>query len=1079
MLRPADAAVEAEAELRADVRRGRCTSFRTAVALFGIATAIACAAAGHMFPHSTRNNGRGVPLPVAAPAAVLRLHSSTVNEGKRREGFGMLQHAASGRCLFPDGKRPGLVACAQHRAHPEQSWAFDRKGFIRSLLGGSECLTVKSSLGCQNETYLSLRACDYSGRKASNQLWEFHPGGFIVSKLTLQCLDVVASHEVKIQLGPCEFGIEGTSQAWVFINMGGFRKAAVAATRPPNISLREEDRPLSFVELPNLDMLTLDDVTRSLDPNALLDGSFWSSMPLLFEALTPDWNKWAGLFKLWKELGNSDPAQNALGTAYILNIMSNIVFAGMNFVQGFDGPDLNIWGDYKLDLHDFVGNATRRCRSRVQQAWGAKWLACCEWRRAVDGEAIGIVSFRAFLNEFYKARLPNNTFLDNIFIGRRIPSWEDNLGISHTFRLLDAGFSMARLLGHEPVQIARTAGDARFAFDAKGLALLFRSGFGWSDQHDFENAYNGGHSSMALDQLIEKYGDHKDVLGLLMTDSALSMHLEFNGSCLLVDLTEFERYTPIQGYASLGGRAFFQEGQGRLVTVRIEYGGRVFSDFDDAESDRDWTDQSTRSGWRFAQAAVIATLMAKTQLLVHIRAIHFELAPALQAVTVDAFVRSPEHPLRRLLEPFISRGVQAAQYNLKLWFQYRAGEFGLAPLTIEEQLRLLQEATHAAPLNLADLDMERYAKARGMERFTEGSTVGKSPKPGQWRWRWHSRALKVQRLLQELLECWLRLYYGGGNTHLAGDTALVGWWGSLLQHMPSLRVAAARSSDWLVRLKSRAAASTDAAAAAAATARHLQSEGYDDTGHWVVTGVHGEGPKSPEPQGTSTAVPPRGGTTAQAWQAGVTTLPSKMTRTVRNHTQGTTTTKARGLATTLARTTLTTTTHTTVHALAATLDRTPTTANPALLEGLPALNAKALRNVLRTVMVWMSWIHEDVGHSAASLVYSPIYTPTFVPEDGVGIPVVPLNLALTAYRNFVFVERAKLTDTAPPFWFDRKLCEKYMVVFNTCTKKKDDKLCFTDFQDKLKQLSLEPEFSDCDAGGVCSCMNRTEISASS
>ena len=38
-----------------------------------------------------------------------------------------------------------------------------------------------------------------------------------------------------------------------------------------------------------------------------------------------------------------------------------------------------------------------------------------------------------------------------------------------------------------------------------------------------------------------------------------------------------------------------------------------------------------------------------------------------------------------------------------------------------------------------------------------------------------------------------------------------------------------------------------------------------------------------------------------------------------------------------------------------------------------------------TIAVWVSWIHEDVGHAAASLVYNSVHTPMFVVADGQGI----------------------------------------------------------------------------------------------
>ena len=51
-------------------------------------------------------------------------------------------------------------------------------------------------------------------------------------------------------------------------------------------------------------------------------------------------------------------------------------------------------------------------------------------------------------------------------------------------------------------------------------------------------------------------------------------------------------------------------------------------------------------------------------------------------------------------------------------------------------------------------------------------------------------------------------------------------------------------------------------------------------------------------------------------------------------------------------------------------NRAKTTSDPLLKAWLNGgkLTKETLVNVVRTVMVWVSWIHEDVGHSAAAYV---------------------------------------------------------------------------------------------------------------
>ena len=92
---------------------------------------------------------------------------------------------------------------------------------------------------------------------------------------------------------------------------------------------------------------------------------------------------------------------------------------------------------------------------------------------------------------------------------------------------------------------------------------------------------------------------------------------------------------------------------------------------------------------------------------------HLELAAAFQAITYDSFSPNPKHPIRRLLDPFIHRSVQATNDNFKLLFEYRAAEFSLAPLGYMEQLELLQKSIEKFPVSLAKMDMKHYPKYGG------------------------------------------------------------------------------------------------------------------------------------------------------------------------------------------------------------------------------------------------------------------------------------------------------------------------------------------------------------------------------
>ena len=106
---------------------------------------------------------------------------------------------------------------------------------------------------------------------------------------------------------------------------------------------------------------------------------------------------------------------------------------------------------------------------------------------------------------------------------------------------------------------------------------------------------------------------------------------------------------------------------------------QVPSEDPDNQANKDF-EQSKLSGWRFAEKKFIASLLSMTNLVLHVKDLHLELAAAFQAITFDAFSDKPDHPLRRLLDPFIHRSVQATNDNFALLFQYKAAEFSLAPL---------------------------------------------------------------------------------------------------------------------------------------------------------------------------------------------------------------------------------------------------------------------------------------------------------------------------------------------------------------------------------------------------------------
>jgi hypothetical protein len=303
------------------------------------------------------------------------------------------------------------------------------------------------------------------------------------------------------------------------------------------------------------------------------------------------------------------------------------------------------------------------------------------------------------------------------------------------------------------------------------------------------------------------------------------------------------------------------------------------------------------------------------------------MSAALHAVTVDMFTNHTTHAVRRLIDPYIHRGVQSTNDNFKLLFVRGAAQWSLAPLSTDEQMHLIDDAVREHPLRLSTLDMENYGFDHNLDPAF--STEAAQLETGIFGWRWHYRALTVQSLFEVLIMCHLDANGYVDDTTLQDDTVVSSWWTKLVDKLPALKRSISQDIQW--------------------------------SGGGIVTRM-------------------------------------------------------------------------------------------------------GLIHVLRTLMVWMSWIHEDVGHSTAAYVYNPIHTPMQVPSDGEGIPLHPHLFNNIAYRTFVFLNRAKLLDPPPNFWFSETT---------------RDKQCFVDFQVSFAGLAQKPMFSDCGKTGFYSCMSQVETSVSS
>lgn len=665
--------------------------------------------------------------------------------------------------------------------------------------------------------------------------------------------------------------------------------------------------------------------------DSLIEGTFLDNVAAGFDILVsvnwadPSSSYWEKVEVMFSKLIEQNSKTGFLTVAWFANQVSAYLFPYNNFVSGFQSPH---WGS--------------KAKNWILCNGWPETVSCNMWNPPVAGEKMNVVTYQAYAKKHFGKEFPF-PFFDNYYTGDRVPSWEDNENHRNSIKNLDLGVKVAIAAGGPDITAPLRRMEPRFAFDTdfedNGIIDATWNGFGYMGGRDIKYASNGVWGVDVMNKLLAKFGT-TDALGLLMTESVFSAHLVYKADdeSFNLNLTSMEVYKSLPGYAAMGGRATFKyNAEGRLATTRLEYGGEVYTTFTGADEDAKFA-QSKLVGWRFAEKAIIASLLSMTNLVLHVKDLHLEIAAAFQATTVDSFSADPTHPVRRMLAPFIHRSVQATNDNFKLLFEYQAAEFSLAPLPYMEQLQLMQDFIDNKPLYLDELDMENYGKMRDMPAaVSEKAAYGDDS--GTYFWRWHYRALTVQRLYETMVRCYVAKNYPGNNAQteaaIAGDAALQKWWGDMQAHMPAL---------------SRAVNRPDA--------------------------------------------------------------PAKFEGGFR---------------------------------------------------GMVTLDKEGLVQVAKILMVWLSWIHEDVGHAASAYVYNPVHTPMCVPEDGEGIPMVSFLFNTAAYRGFVFLERAKLLGEAPKHWFGD-----------------NDKVCFTDFQAGLTALgATDPAFSECDQTGFYTCVERVETAVSS
>lgn len=1178
----------------------------------------------------------------------------------------LLDTSVAGNAVF----EAVMMDCDWASLGDRQRWVLDGSHLtIRSSLMRDRCLQASSF---RTSAVVSSARCN---PLSTGQIWTLGDSGIMTTQQTENktnitwcgvpssatgALVVQQSHD-NLVLTPCASKSKSITQSfkWKFAGMNQIAlQHGLGFNRPLQALIAEGNR--REVARADHNLLTLDDVAWVADTTHLLNHSFWPAVQDLLQSMTPDWGNWQELISHWTQLGKSEPKLAPIASAMLANLLSNMVFAGTNFVHGSNGKNLNVWGTYQLSLQSFT-SLPLTCGSGKS----------CTWQIPNYSETVNITSIAEFASDLPVAKdLLANAAFRKLYTGKQAPAWESHVGQDRAFEQVAAGVAAARKAGLEPSAVAANSAG-RFAFDLEGILFMLGEGFGWYDLNQTQYASNGAFGAALVEQYLAKDDYFSgDVLGFIMTESALSMHLEAlgpNSSLLQVNLSALERYAPLPGFARLGGQAVFTPKDGRLKTVLLQYGGHTYTNFSDPRSDADFA-KNKLSGWRFAEKAIIASLLAKTQLLTHVKLIHMELAPVLQAVTTNLPDHSG-HRIKMMLEPFIQRSIQATNNNIKAWFEFRAGEFGFAPLPMEEQAKLLADALRQHPVNLSNLDMENYAQARGMQKHVtmQGRRLGSST----WQWKWHHRALQVQRKYKAMIRNWIQYAYQGNDFNLQADAGLRLWWVNMFKHMPALSAAA--KGSWLpnvsvkpqssqtiddpfaglpalppmeisipkvpavfipplttIRFTTTTTTTTTAATKSttvsggwyvpvsalkqpAAPVSSKVQAGYTSIFKLPQPGISPARRMQPAAAASTTASEASdsisstvGSTTASGTAASSipTTATPTTTSTVAaaaessSQSSGTTSSEAASVAATSeAASTMASTTSAAAEASAASAAATAMTISSAaaathpanrntslpqkgsasrstlgnqpeqdlsqnqsgnenstkegvnfpqgpeasddlnkssarneavpedgpaslnktqdnkdattngssqgnssaasatfssklipLPDDVPELGVESLVRVLSTLLVWVSWVHEDVGHASAAFVYNPVHTPGFVPSDGRGIPVAALAFRVAAFRSFVALERPKLFDRASDMLFaNHTRCTKSAKTsFTSCRSEVsgEEVLSLSEFQSDMGRLKKsDATFQACDDHGLqhsfFSCTDDVESSASS
>jgi len=298
---------------------------------------------------------------------------------------------------------------------------------------------------------------------------------------------------------------------------------------------------------------------------------------------------------------NGIEALGASRVAQLANGGSNVLFRDLNFVDG-------------LKHSEVTGENTQNVT----------------WNPPVAGEEVEVVLFEKVAS-FRAAGIT-----DKYYTAARVPSWEFNEAHDSAVAMIRTSLGLGGsafwdcYVGNQKTRRPIHAHDE--------LMRTSWTGFAWFGYRQIEYASNGDHGypllTSAMSANAAAGGSPYDALGPLVSASALGMHLRYDSSSdtFSINLEDMSDYRPIDGFSRLGGAAIFRAYGNTLRTVSISYGGNTWTPGDaqqDAEvalglADNKWV------GWKRAEKLLLASLLAQTNLVLHVTLVHLELAAVFQ-----------------------------------------------------------------------------------------------------------------------------------------------------------------------------------------------------------------------------------------------------------------------------------------------------------------------------------------------------------------------------------------------------------------------------------------------------------------